>query len=369
MQLTRNVNLFKNFFHLILILFSLTLVTPYCLGNTLLANNQNCDLKKYYSQNGAFINGKEEHGNGENGNEKNNNDNNDNDKDGNGKNGNGKNGNSKNGDSKKDENEPPNEGNLALPDSQQPGPLFSFGGNVFEKKGIWQLNLFGEYFKGPDKYATDIFPYLIYTLSDRTSIFVAAPIAVKFKDEPFQSSGIEDVFAQLEHAFYSKKTSCYTQQATIVLAIYYPTGNALLDIPTGYGSPAFFIGGTFNRMYNDWLFFTSHGALIGSSFNQTRMGNQYLYEGGIGRNIAYVSDRWIFDLIFEINGTYVEKNRILGEYDPDSGGNTILLTPSLWFSTQKLIFQFGVSKPIVQNLFGDQQKYEFALFGNFAYTF
>jgi hypothetical protein len=102
--------------------------------------------------------------------------------------------------------------------------------------------------------------------------------------------------------------------------------------------------------------------------HKTKIGEQFLYQFGLGRNMCSPPG-WIYAWMVEIDGQYNKKNRFHGETDPHSGGNTIYVTPSLWVSSKDILFQFGVSFPINQNLFGKQGKFDYALNFNFAWSF
>lgn len=110
------------------------------------------------------------------------------------------------------------------------------------------------------------------------------------------------------------------------------------------------------------------GADITTSDNGTKFGNQYLYQFGFGRNILGCKDKLIIALMVDIDGEYSEKDKINGVIDPNSGGNVVYITPSLWVSTKKLIFQLGVGYPIVQDLFGQQNKMNYLLIANLGVT-
>ena len=131
---------------------------------------------------------------------------------------------------------------------------------------------------------------------------------------------------------------------------------------------SYFIGGTFNHTRTDWLFFTSYGALLTTTHHQTKFGNQYLYQGGFGRTFANFK-KWIVDWIVEIDGTFYEKNKVNGKMDPNSGGNVIYLTPSIWASTMHWTLQFGIGYAIQQHLFGDQNRYTYLIASSFGWTF
>ena len=136
-----------------------------------------------------------------------------------------------------------------------------------------------------------------------------------------------------------------------------------LDLPA-------FLGFTANRLATEWYCFTSGGVLLTTQHNHgTKAGNQFIYQGGFGKNIAYASEKWIATWMIELNGLYAQKRRINGVIDQNSGSNLIMLGPSLWFSTPRLIFQAGIAPIIYQHLFGDQLKNSVFIAFNFGWTF
>ncbi len=264
--------------------------------------------------------------------------------------------------------EPPKIGNFIFPESQQPGPLLSFGQNIIDKNETI-IYLSPDDFQGHDKHMIDIVPSMVYGITDKFSAFLNVPIAASFKDQQNHSSGFEDIFLQFEYAFYAKATYAYTDQATVVTNVTFPTGSSTVQPPTGFGSPSFFYGVTFERTYVDWFLFTSPGAVLTTSEDNTKFGDQFLYQAGIGRNIFDIDTSWLFASMVEVNGIYSEKNKISGVIDPNSGGNTVYVTPSLWISSKNLIFQFGVGFPIIQDLFGSQRTNNYLLALSLGWAF
>ncbi|MCW8399409.1 hypothetical protein OQJ26_11465 [Legionella sp. PATHC038] len=262
--------------------------------------------------------------------------------------------------------EPPKIGNFALPLSQQPGPLVSFGENIIAKNET-QFFLFADDFAGVDKHFVDVMPGILYGITDDLSIFINAPMAAGYVQNGKKSSGFEDAFLQLEDAFYTKKTSSFVEQATLVMNITLPTGSAQKQPPTGFGSPSFFIGSTLSRMYVDWFAFTSPGVVLTTRRNDTKFGNQFLYQAGFGRNIINIK-KWMFAWMVEGDGQYAQRNRINGVIDFNSGGNVVYVTPSLWASSKKVIAQFGVGLPVTQNLYGNQTRNSYVLVANVGWT-
>lgn len=252
------------------------------------------------------------------------------------------------------------EGNLAFPPSQQPTPLVSFGQNIINRKELqaeFQLNEF----KGDRQYFINAIPILIYAFTDNFSLLLSAPIAVRYREGHHHSSGPQDTLIQFEYSFYTKAYRTFYDQATVVASVTIPTGSTKKTPATGIGSNSFFIGGTYSRMGINWFYFVSSGGLLTTSSHRMRAGNQFLYQMGIGRRI-YNSAEWLFAWMIEFDGTYFWPDIIKGRRDPNSGGNIIYLTPSLWISSKdSVFFQFGIGVPIQQHLFGNQKKMDYQL--------
>lgn len=261
---------------------------------------------------------------------------------------------------------PPPVGNFSLPLSQTPGAFLSFGQNVLDK-GQTQLLLYADQYGGVNNRYTDIVPGILYGLTDKLSIFFNMPIAASYQQDDQHSSGLADAFVQFEYIFYEGNTSRYFDQATVVTNMSFPTGSTSKQPATGYGAPTVFLGGTWSRTYVDWFMFTSYGATLPMSHDGTQYGNQYLYQYGLGRNI-YAGHGWIFAGLVEINGQYNSKDKINGVMDPNSGGNVIYATPSLWISTKNIYIQLGAGWAVSQNLNGNQPLNKYLLAANIAYS-
>ncbi len=260
-----------------------------------------------------------------------------------------------------------NTGNLALRSSQQPGPLISFGQNVIDQNET-QLFLYGDDYIGKRQHAIDLDPGIIYGITDALCVMFTVPIAVNYKENSAHSSGLEDIILELEYAVYSGSSPCSSDQVTIVANASFPTGSSSKNPPTGFGSMAYFIGTTYNHTGVDWFVFTSYGAEFPTTHHGTKFGNEYLYQFGIGRNITNTKD-WMIAWMAELDGTFIERNKVRGQTDPNSGGNVIYLTPSLWASSNNWIFQLGFGFAVQQNLFGDQNRNKYLLAFNIQRSF
>jgi hypothetical protein len=264
--------------------------------------------------------------------------------------------------------QPAKTGNFAVRVSQQPAPFIAFGENIIDKNQL-QIYMFGDYFHGPGQHLAEALPYLVYGLTDNSSLLLSLPVALTSTQGNASSQGLEDATIQYEVGIYSKATTSYEDQATLVAAVNLPTGSGTSNPPTGTGASGFFLGTTFNRTYNDWLLFASPGALINTSHNSLRYGNQYYYQAGAGRNIAYSPSKWTLSWMIEADGQFNAKNKYSGINDPNSGSNVVYITPSLFYARHNLILQAGFGVPCVQQLNGEQTLNNYFVAANVGWTF
>ena len=246
-------------------------------------------------------------------------------------------------------------GNLALPTSQQPGPLFAFGQNIVDK-GDKQLFLTVNRIQGQNNLTATYIPTFLYGFTDKLSLFLYEPIAGRLRDGKQCSSGFQDLFVQLEWAFYNKNTPTYLNQATLVGTLILPVGSSTKEPPTGSGSPSIFLGGTLSHNATDWYLFGSLGIATSPGHRRQTPGTSIFYEAGIGKNITYVPHELIFMWMIELNGIYTAPGSEEARRKESSGGNTVFIAPSLWLSTQRVIIQAGIAVPIIQHLKGHQSK-------------
>lgn len=71
----------------------------------------------------------------------------------------------------------------------------------------------------------------------------------------------------------------------------------------------------------------------------------------------------------ETNLIHVAKNRVNGMDDPDSGGTTLFLTPTLQYVTRKLVLEAGIQVPVSQRLNGSALKSDYVLTTGFRLNF
>lgn len=260
------------------------------------------------------------------------------------------------------------EGNLALPPSQQPGPLFGFGQNIIQQ-GALQFFTIIPSFQGHNLHLTNVIPALLYGIRDDLSIFINIPIVARFRRNNQCSSGISDILAQLEYAVFNKDSATAADQITLVGNITIPSGSSSKIPPTGFGSMSIFLGFTASHMALDWYLFTSQGAVITTSNQQTKFGHQVLYQFGLGKNIVGAENRYTITWLLEMNGIWSERNLIHGTPDNNLETNIIFLGPSLFVSFPHLLVQGGIAFPVLQNLGAQQVRGRFLSEVQIAWTF
>ncbi len=265
-------------------------------------------------------------------------------------------------------------GTFALKASQQPGPLISFGQNMVDR-GDLQLFSFIDDLAGCNTELIAVIPTLLYGFRDDFSLYVQLPVLAKFKQCNMVVHSLQDLLVQFEWAFIDKTTVDTTTQMTAVVNVTLPTGgstpsNSLSPRAHGsFGSPTFFIGFTAEHFTTTWYPFVSAGAKLTTKNQNSKLGNQFLYQCGLGRNICAKADAYILNWMVEFDGTYRQQNKTVGKIDPNSGGNQIFLGPSLWLSTPHFSLQAGISGVVYQHLFGKQNTSSYLVSVDVGYKF
>jgi hypothetical protein len=259
-------------------------------------------------------------------------------------------------------------GMFVFPTSQQLTPLISFGQTLLDKNQC-QLFLNTIVIEGEKHSSVVLTPNFLYGLTDKLTLFLSAPQFVRNTELEEHSAGPGDLLVQLEYSLYTKAYRTFYYQMTILGSVTIPTGAFHKHPPTGLGAPSYFLGTTFSRNGPDWFLFTSYGGLFPTAHHGDRPGYEFLYQYGLGRRITQ-SEKWLYCCLLELDGVYSWKGKLAGNTDPNSGGNQIFLTPSIFISSvEHFIFQFGAGFPVAQHLNGDQLKNDWLLQMNLGWTF
>lgn len=252
-------------------------------------------------------------------------------------------------------------GNFSVPIATQIAPLVSFGQLLIGEKTLFP-QLSGIYTRGHNSYTDVIVPNVIYGIRENLSVFFVIPFTPRSRSGTSHSSGIKDTFLQLEYGYYNKSQKDYSLVGTVVANVQFPTGSSSKVPPTGTGSFSYFLGTTYAYLSYNWYAFLSPGLNLTTTHHAKKFGNTYLYQWGFARYIEQLSPQgWVFDLMIEFDGAYVEKDKIHGIANPNSGGNTIFIIPSIWLSSKRWVLQWGIGFPLIQNLNGHQDKIKYSI--------
>ncbi len=254
-------------------------------------------------------------------------------------------------------------GNFANP--SWPSTVFGFGQNILGKNTAL---VYASYYQqiGDHYNQAILYPECIYGITDHFSLDVYLPVICNLTINNNKTSGVGDLVTQFEHVLYQSTSLEATNLITILANASFPTGDlSLTDKPsTGLGAMTFFAGFTASRLTEQWYAYLSSGATLATAGHGIKSGNNVLYNASIGHNLGNPFDVTILGLL-EMNGTYLKKTKNCGEIDENTGGNTILLGPSLYCTRKHGIFLAGIQFPVFQKLHGTQnkQKYLIAVVG------
>lgn len=280
-------------------------------------------------------------------------------------------------------------GNLALPPSQQPTPLFAFGQNAVDQGDVVTYAYFDQN-KGQGFNFIEMVPGILWGIANNISLFITSSVSLYHEENgQHQDARVQNISPQLEYSFYVNIQKTFIDRATLVVNATFPiksktenTGSSQQTTALGSNSsqnqrnpganavlPTFLLGATISRTLIDWYPWTSAGVILTlRQTDGTKPGNQYLLQGGLGRNIP-TNPSWILLGQIEFNAMFSEHDKIMGITDPDSGGTLVYLGPSFWASNKRWIFQAGILFPIYQHLNGNQNKNHYLAAANIGMKF
>ncbi len=248
-------------------------------------------------------------------------------------------------------------GNLALPASQRPHHLFSFG-QTNSDKGDFLGDVIASDLHGCQKRITECGALITYSVLDELAFTLIIPGALKIQEEEECSSGIEDISLLGEYAFAWHNHERSVGMGTVVLSIFFPTGSDKKRPPTGLGSVSCLTGITLTNIGVEWYTRAALGAILTTHNHGMKHGNIFLYHFGIGHNIPSPQG-WIFSGMLEILGRQIGQDKVDCLLDCATGSNSINLAPCLWVSSSRFIFQVGVSVPVYQRVAENVKKDRF----------
>lgn len=256
-------------------------------------------------------------------------------------------------------------GNFALPASQAPESLISFGQNIVDK-GAFIPAAFVQYYSGKHRQTAIVSPGLFYATSDNSSILASLDIVAESNLDDYASTHGPALFTvQAEYALFNKVKPTNFNLFTIVANISVPIKSHIRLAPTI--DPYVFLGFSWGYANPEWYVFACTGAALPFSHRTPYSTTQFLYQAGITQNLAYSSHNWVFNWMVEMDGTFLH-TKVLNECT-SSNANIISITPSLFFSTRHSVIQFGISAFPAQQNIEDIDRFRYGIIGLIFFTF
>lgn len=187
---------------------------------------------------------------------------------------------------------------------------------------------------------------------------------------PGRKTGLGDLYAQVNYLLYDELAEDHPYRYRIITTggIYFPTSTVAERTFFTYNVPRFFFGITQDAMTRDWFLYTDLGTIIMTKKHQTKFGDFFLYNTGAGRIVCF-DDKTYFTLFLELSNYYWRPTRFMGIQDLSTGGNILLLGPTVRFEHKSLLLQAGVQFQVSKMLRNkyDSVPYVIAFFA--AYNF
>jgi hypothetical protein len=239
---------------------------------------------------------------------------------------------------------------------RQVGPLFCYGQNILDKGQIrLRDRLF--YIKNRDNSFTYISNQAFYALSDDWTSWIDFP--VKLKNNGFgNTKRLIATRLETEYAYHHRVTPEKRVLVTVfgncIIPTEYTDDDNNLNPYNGTGSVSFYLATTASLLTYDWYAYGSAGIQLNVPYHKNRFGQLFRYEWIVGHSLPTSS--WNTYIMLEFSGVHLQKNRICGIKDVNSGGDVIYLGPSFVTRSDHFYVWTGIQGAVLSNLNGNQQQ-------------
>lgn len=186
--------------------------------------------------------------------------------------------------------------------------------------------------------------------------------------------GLGDLRLFGEYAFYIKDEKEKTTRATAIGGVDLPTGsNGNPNLPPGLwngsGAANYLLGSAFSYIPERWGLYTDLIYRMTTQGSGYQFGNTLRYDLALGYRLfpgiyeIYPSPQ--VNLLLELNGLWEDQSRDFrangnGINIPDSGGNTIFISPGIQFIPGRgFLMEASVQLPVVEHLNGLQMRTDY----------
>ncbi|QSA96370.1 transporter [Methylococcus sp. EFPC2] len=241
--------------------------------------------------------------------------------------------------------------------------------------------------------------YAAYGITDTVTLGLKLPASLRYNvreaaheegesvNRLGNSTGFGDISAFGQWRFWFSQDNA--THASLIAGLKMPTGstrsrNSLGELfeahfQPGSGSWDPFLGGAFTHGLGQFSFDSSVMYQFATPGTQsTNLGDGFQYNlalsyalGGVAPSVLYASSNaagWV--LVGELNGEWHAKQKAFGEYDPNTGGNTVYLSPGVRYAggaNWNISLSFGI--PIVRDAYGYQDNPDYRIVNRISLLF
>jgi len=219
----------------------------------------------------------------------------------------------------------------------------------------------------------------VWGVTSRWTLFGIVPLLDKSMELDMPSgrtkrgvNGLGDVTAMVRYTAYSKDRLGSTTRIAPFAGIEMPTGKddeqdtlgrfpGPLQLGSGAWNSLIGVVSTAQSLKQEWGVSTSYK--FNNEANNFERGDEARLDFSYHRRVWIGSSEdglpHFFYAGVESNWVWRGKHRNNGVKDPDSGGSTLYLAPTLQYITQRTVAEFALQLPVVQNLNGNALEQDF----------
>ncbi len=208
-----------------------------------------------------------------------------------------------------------------------------------------------------------IYPVVVpFNLTPKTQIGAIAPFLTRnFKSTAGDNSqsGFGDASIFLKHLVLQVDRKAETLRVAIKGSAKFPTGNDSCSPALGSGSVDYGISVVAGWIKSRWGLYGETIYNINTSNGATDFGNRFAGNAAVGYRVLpthythYPQPQ--LNLYLEMNGSVVERTRIDGMENPDSGGSIVLFSPGLQYvGGRRWLIEASVQLPVINEPNGTQ---------------
>lgn len=238
-------------------------------------------------------------------------------------------------------------------------PVFSLGPETIYKDGVGIETEFE--FEHGDKEKEGVLHYeILYGLTENIALTLEVPQFLEKKEDTDTSDGLGDIALRTKFQFYRKDSLGVQDKATLIYGLKFPSGDEGKKPALGSGSIGHLFGLSLGHESTTIYGFATARFFLRTDSGSKDKGDRILLDVSFGfrpRLRAYKS--WDLVLLLETSYIFIQKDKINGAKQPNTGGRKLLIGPTFLWSIRNIMLKGGFQFPVWQGLEGSQKKEDF----------